>query len=518
MCIKINKSFFNFFLIILFVGITPVLADQQSVASHRIAVVKYMHETCTFCPGGETEIADWTKTRPFINGNALINSSAYIRGFAKMADRYGDMELIGIKSPHTVFGGSSRSWNSKESFEHFMGIILEDIEANMPIDAVYLALHGAMAVRDVPRPEAEIAKRVRQLVGDHVPIVATLDLHGNEDEEFLKWADGSFVTKRYPHYDSYLQGERAANYMRRMLKNDYSPTKSSLKIPILTASVLQWTGQYPAMNIMERARRWESRVPDAYVSVFFGFPWADTPDGGMLVQVMTNDDQQVADSIAQDMYDYIWSLRVDFAKGEFPMPREAVAKANKAVQSNNSPVVLGDYSDRPGDATWILDEIKSQNASNVLYAALSAAPTLERLQSIGAKSGDTFDEYVGGYMGEQAGKPVRIQGTLRYVGRLLNYDYVAVVDFGNQNTLVLVPTYTQIINTSRLRNTAFNVDDYDIIVLKSRVHFRGGFDETGYAKEIIIVDAPGNWFGTTRLEGLEFEFLPIQKMYPFGLK
>ena len=32
------------------------------------------------------------------------------------------------------------------------------------------------------------------------------------------------------------------------------------------------------MDIMERARRWENRTKDAFVSVFFGYPWSDVPD------------------------------------------------------------------------------------------------------------------------------------------------------------------------------------------------------------------------------------------------
>ena len=75
----------------------------------------------------------------------------------------------------------------------------------MPVDGVYQALHGAAAVRNVPRPEAEIARRFREVVGPDVPIVGTFDLHANEDT-FLDYADGSFVTKRYPHYDTTIQG------------------------------------------------------------------------------------------------------------------------------------------------------------------------------------------------------------------------------------------------------------------------------------------------------------------------
>ena len=78
---------------------------------------------------------------------------------------YGDMELVGLSSPMGVFGGSSRSWNTEETFNHFLDLMLQDLEAALPVDGVYLALHGAMAVRNVPRPEAEIARRFREVVG-----------------------------------------------------------------------------------------------------------------------------------------------------------------------------------------------------------------------------------------------------------------------------------------------------------------------------------------------------------------
>jgi microcystin degradation protein MlrC len=67
-----------------------------------------------------------------------------------------------------------------------------------------------------------------------------------------------------------------------------------------------------------------------------------------------------------------------------------------------------------------------------------------------------------------------------------------------------------------LRFGPINPDDFDIFVVKSRVHFRRGFDETGYAKTIQVVDAPGNWFGTIRLDALDYETGPIDQLYPFN--
>lgn len=484
---------------------------QSTSENYKIAVIKYQHETCSFCPGGDTEIADWT----IIEAEDVLRSGSYIRGFVHTAEMFDEMNLVGIKSPGNVFGGSSRSWNTKDSFDHFMQIIIADLKAQMPVQGVYLALHGAMAVRDVPRPEAEIARRIREVVGDDIPIVGSFDLHGNEDGEFLEWADGAFVTKRYPHYDAFIQGGRSATFLYRSITGDYKSTTASRKPPVITATVLQWTGESPSMKIMERARRWEARQKDTYVSVFYGFPWSDVPDVGATVHVITNNDQQLADSIADDMAEYIWRVREDFANGKFPMPKVAVERTIEAIQAGQTPVVLGDYSDRPGDATWILKQLIEQKVDNVLYACLTDIHALEKLKETDAKAGDDFDMEVGGYTGEQAGKPIRIKGKITYFGSFGSYENIAVVDFGNNNTLIITPAYSQITSPERLRFGPINPDNYQVFVVKSRVHFRRGFDETGYAKTILVVDAPGPWFGTTRLDALDYIYAPIDKLYPF---
>lgn len=510
-------------LLSLLAALLPCSLDAQSAQGaagidrpFRVAVIRFHHETCTFCPGGDTEIADWTRFRGPLQGDDLLRKGSYIRGFVAQSRDYGDIELIGITSPDDVFGGSSRSWNSREAYEHFMALILDDLRRQLPLDGVYLALHGAMAVREVPRPEADIARRVREVVGEEVPIVGTFDLHGNEDAQFLRWADGAFVTKRYPHYDAHLQGERAARYLRRVMRGDYQPTTATRKPPIITATVLQWTGQTPAMDIMERARRWEAREEEAFVSVFFGFPWSDVPDVGTAVHVMTNDDQELADEIAQDMADYMWRIRERFAQGDHPLPEQAVQRARQAIAQGLTPVVLADYSDRPGDATWILGQLLEQGVEGIMYATLRDERALDALAAAEAEPGDPFDMEVGGFTGQQAGPPVRLQGTVRYFGPGMGYERVAAIDFGQRNLLIITPAYEQVTTLGAIEIPTVDPEEYDVYVLKSRVHFRRGFDETGYAPTILVVDAPGPWFGTTRLDALDYRHAPIDRLYPFG--
>ena len=482
----------------------------------RVAVAQFGHETCTFCPGGDTEVDRWTRLRPPLKGDEVLEASDYIRGFVARAREYRTVELVGLESPAGVYGGSSASWNTRAAFDHFMDLILADLRRSMPVDGVYLALHGAMAVREIPRPEAEIARRVREVVGPDVPIVGTFDLHGNEDEEFLRWADMAFVTKRYPHYDAYVQGERAARMLVNTIRGEFVPTTATRSPGIITGTVLQWTGQSPSMDIMERARRWESREDDAYVSVFYGFPWSDVPDVGATVMVMTNDDQALADRIADDMADFMWRVREEFAAGSYPKPNEAVRQVSRAVTTGRTPVVVGDYSDRSGDATHILRVLVQRNVGRVLYATLRDERAIESLTQSGAAVGDAFSMDVGGFAGPASGTPVRINGTLVYFGEWNAHDRVAVVEHGDGSMLIITPALVQVTDPGALEFGPVDPAGFDVFVVKSRVHFRRGFDETGYAETIIVADAPAPYVGTIALDALDYEFAPIDKLYPFG--
>src|SRR5262249_56852725 len=89
-------------------------------------------------------------------------------------------------------------------------------------------------------------------------------------------------------------GQRAARMPTRASRGDYTPVSATVKVPILTATVLQWTGASPWMDLVQRALAWEAREPDLYMNVFFGFPFADVPDVGMTVQAMTNGKPELA--------------------------------------------------------------------------------------------------------------------------------------------------------------------------------------------------------------------------------
>src|ERR1700761_159397 len=327
-------------------------------ASIRIAVLHFSHETVTFLRN-DTTLDDFIYPGSPAKGEALLkfDPKNYIGGFVKMAREFDGVELIGIESPLWPKTGIGSGWVTQEAYETLVGRMIAELKATGPFDGVYLCVHGAMGVRGVARPEAELARRGREVVGPKAFIAATFDLHGNEDEEFLKYADMAFTVKYFPHYDGYLQGERAARTLVRAIRGDYKPAHVTTKVPIISPTVLQWTGASPWLDLVQRALIWEATEPDVYVNVFFGFPFADVPDVGMTIQVLSNGNPELAARVGRDMAETAWRQREALLHStRVHLIAEGVALARQAVKEGHTPVVLADHSDRSGAATYVLRE------------------------------------------------------------------------------------------------------------------------------------------------------------------
>lgn len=483
----------------------------------RIAVLYFVHETVTFLRN-DTTLDDFVYDGSPAKGEALLahEPKSYMGGFVKVAREFDGVELVGIESPLFPKTGTGSGWITREAYETFVGRMIDEVAATGPYDGVYLSLHGAMGVRGVPRPEADMARRVRAVVGSKAYIVGTFDPHGNEDEEFLRHADMAFAVKYFPHYDSHLQGERAARMLVRAIRGDYKPATVTQRVPIISPTVLQWTGASPWMDLVQRALTWEAREPDVYVNFFFGFPFADVPDVGMTFQVMTNGDPGLARRVADDMAAAAWRQRKALiGSTKVHTIPEGVTLAKQAMARDATPVVLADHSDRSGSATWILKEVVEQDLSDVLIATIADAAAIDALEAKGVKAGDPFDMAVGGLVDESAGAPVRIQGTVLNAVEGRGQLWV-VVEFGRGNVLVLSRYLVQVMEPGSLSALGLDVSAFKAFAIKSRVHFRRGFDDSGFAKTILLVEPVEPFLGTVRLEGLPYQNVDLKKFYPYG--
>jgi microcystin degradation protein MlrC len=482
----------------------------------RIAVLHFAHETVTFL-ANDTTLDDFLYPGSPAKGEALLSwsPSSYMGGFVKVAREYG-AELVGIESPLWPKTHTGSGWITEQAFEFFAGKMIAELGAAGPFDGVYLSLHGAMGVRGVLRPEVELARRVRQTVGPDVFIAATFDPHGNQGKEFLEHADMAFTAKYYPHYDCYLQGERAARTLVRAIRGDYKPAHAAIKVPIISPSVLQWTGASPWMDLVQRALIWEARESDAYVNFFFGFAFADSPDLGMTFQALTNGKPDLAQKICEDMAQTAWRQREALLTStKVNAIAEGVGLAKRAVETGKAPVVLADHSDRTGSATWLLKEIIARDLSNAVIATIADRTIGDRIKARGLAAGDACELEIGGAVDQSAGDPVRISGTLLIAVEGYGQHWAAI-RFGRNNVLVVSTYLVEITNPHSLRELGLDVGTFQIFALKSRVHFRRGFDDSGFAKTILLVEPEEPFLGTTQLRGLAYRNVELTKFYPYG--
>ncbi len=488
----------------------------------RIGIAGFSDETCTFCKEPTTVERFEQGT---VRGHAILERSRgipnYINGFMRVLEAEG-AEMVPTVAANKGPGGFS-SWLTTECFDKYSYEIADALKAAGRLDGVLLALHGAMAVTGVPRPEAELVRRVRKAVGD-IPIMVTLDLHANEDQELADAADAVFILKTYPHVDSQETGEIAARCMVETVRGNIKPAMACRRPGIISASIYQASAYHPMKDIYDRCREWEKRPGVYCVSVAPGYAYADVVDAGMSVFVVTNNDRALAEEIAQDVSDFAWSLRESFAE-PLPGAEEATRMAMQLAAEGKGPVVIADGADRIGDSTHMLKELLKQGAKNWGIPGITdptAAAWLER----NAKVGDTVTVKIGGWYDENSGEPVEITGRVTFMGRpvykligpmgkgaTVRDAFIATIDLGDNRHVVVSQRMRGANDSAGFTAVGIDYTKLDIIVLKDRVHHRAYWDSV--AKVDIRTSVPGQ--GPADLRLLHYENIP-EDIYPVGKK
>lgn len=488
----------------------------------RIAIAEFSHETCTFCPDPTTiERLDPYALRGQAVAERLRGLPTYMNGFMQAIDEAGG-ELVPLLYV-SMAPGPYTSWLEPDCFEKYVGEIVADLQQAGEIDGVLLALHGAMAVEGILKPEAEIVRRVRQVVGD-TPIMVTLDLHANEDAEIIEAADAVFIIKTYPHVDTQETGYAAAQCLIDTINGQFTPCQAMAKPGVISASIYQATDYPPMRLLLDRCAEWEAKEKVRWVAVAPGFAYADVPDVGMSIIAVTDGDQVLADKIAEDISDLAWSLRAEFCQ-PLPNPQEAVAEAIELNSQGLRPVILADGADRTGDSTHVLQQLLAQKATNFAIPGI-ADPDVAKHLAATAQVGDTVTVRIGGWASEFSGDPVELTGQIEFMGRpqfalvgpmgkgrRVQDGLVVRLNLGNNNHVVISERMRGANDSAGLTSVGIDVDSLDIIALKDRVHHRAFWDSV--AKADIKVDAPG--IGAADLSTLHYDNIP-DDIYPIGRK
>ncbi len=486
----------------------------------KIAIAEFSHETCTFCPDRTTI----ESLEPYVTrGSSVITENKgipnYINGFINVLEA-NKAEIVPVISVGMA-PGPYTSWFTPECFEKYTSEICTSLEKSMPLDGVLLALHGAMAVEGIDKPEAEIAKRVRATVGE-IPIMVTLDLHANEDHELTDVTDGVFVIRTYPHIDSQETAEKAAACLVDTIKGKVKPTQALSKPNVVSASIFQASEYHPMKVLYDACRNFEKQEDVICVSVAPGFAYADVVDIGMSIIAVTNNNQDLAEKIVEEMKLLAWDLRYDLNQ-KLPKTKEGIAEVISLIEQGKGPITIADGADRTGDSTHVLKELLAQGAKNFALPGMSDPKAIYYLYE-NHQVGDNVKLKVGGWASEYSGNPVEVSGNIIFMGspeyrligpmgkgRKMKDSRIVTLDMGDNRFLVISERMRGANDSAAFTAAKIDYEKLDIIALKSRVHHRAYWDDI--ANIDFKIDAPG--IGAANLLSLEFDNVP-KEAFPIG--
>jgi microcystin degradation protein MlrC len=474
----------------------------------RIAVLGFSIECNRFAPiATEPDF----RTRTLIGGGALIAEArsaaprmlGELPGFLAAMDEAGPWEPV----PSLLAMAEPNGPVEQAFFDRLMHQWENDLAAAGPLDGVYLVLHGAGLATDDHDPEGTLLALVRRIVGPDVPVVATFDLHANVSDADVTLLNGFVGYRTNPHLDMRERGAEAAILLRRLLTG----TKTHLariRLPIVPPTVMQLTGKdaprRPYGELIDLGQQRMSRAPYAgrvlNVSVMGGFAFADTPFNGLTV-VVTATDQDAADSLAREIAQAGWARRDQF--------RPDLTSLDDAVQlakTTETPLIFADVADNPGgggrgNTMAILQAFHAAGVTNALVGVIHdpalAAEAHER--GLGAAFEARFNRDGGDPFSKPFSAPAIVAG-LRdqpitgrrgiYANNTLDIGKAAALRLDGITVIVLSHRY-QCADPMFFEVFDFDIAAARVVVVKSRGHFRGGFDEFFRHEQVIEVDAPG---------------------------
>ncbi|GGC91182.1 M81 family metallopeptidase [Chelatococcus reniformis] len=468
----------------------------------RIAVAGFLHETNTFAPSKATldDFVAGGGWPAMVKGRAVIDETRGINigmsGFVAAAEAAG-WDLLPI-----MWCAASPSAHVREdAYETVARTIVDGIAAAGPLEGVYLDLHGAMVAEHLDDGEGELIARVRRVVGPNVPIVVSLDLHGNVTRRMVDEADALVAYRTYPHIDMADTGRAAARHLARLLAGAGPFAKAFRQLPFLIPISWQCTDVEPCQSIYAAlAAREGEAVPT--LSFLPGFPAADFADCGATV-VAYGRSQADAEAAADAIAGLVAGHEADF-DGRVYGPDEGVRAAMAIAEGASRPVVIADTQDNPGaggdsDTTGMLRALVAAKATRAAIGVIVDPAAARAAQAAG--EGATVSLALGGKSGIPGDAP--FQGEF-VVEALSDGRFVAPGPYFGGGRLDLGPSAclriggvrvvvgsrkAQLADQAMYRFVGIEPTAQAILVNKSSVHFRADFEPI--AETILVCAAPG---------------------------
>lgn len=466
----------------------------------RIAIGQLWQESNTFNPLPTTR----TDFEQFgiLRGAELIEQMAdtnELGGFIQSLRHWPEQpEIVGlVRLPAWPSGAATFA-----TFTWIRDEMTDALRRVLAVDAVLLALHGALVAEQAPDVEGEVLKAFREILGPSVPLVATLDLHANITERMVRGADALVLYHTAPHIDVFETGQRGAAVLRRILVDGIRPVTAFQKIPLVVPPERANT-QDPASisyRLRERLQALEREPGILSAGLATVQPWLDIPEMGSSVVVVSAGDSENARRVCEDLAAELWQQRREY----LPELVSVADGVRVAHEESEGLVVLSDSADATtsgttGDSTIVLQELLKYDWPRPALVTLVDPDAVQLARQHGV--GTEMTTELGGKRNSRTSQPLRVTARVQHLfeARFLLSGHLArnlPIDMGL--SVVLRSGQVHIIVTSRsgphfapqLFQTA-GLDPFasNVLVAKSPCGFRAAY--APHARKILVVRTPG---------------------------
>jgi microcystin degradation protein MlrC len=466
----------------------------------KILLAECMQEISSFNPV-LSEYGNFTVRR----GQQLLaqrGQNSALAGAVSTFTARGDVSLAPAYGARAGSAGLLSQTGWARLADEILGAIAESARG---IDGVYFSMHGAMGADGELDPEGYLLEQTRRIVGDRVPIVLSLDLHGVLTERMLRHIDGLTLYHTYPHVDFADTGARAATLLMTIVDRRLNPVIGRVVMPTLVRGdeLITKSGCYG--DIVREAQLLEREGRALAAGVMIGNPFTDVPELCSQVVIVAESDEELVRARAVRLSEAFWANRARMQGKLIPLDR-AIAEARHMV----GPVIFTDAADAPssgasGDSNAILAALLEARYDRRVLLPIMDPPAVAA--AIRAGIGATVSVPLGGALDTRF-TPVEITGIVDTLsrGRAVHETSGGEIDAGP--TAVLVSgSYTIVVLTKPAglfdRAVFFshgrNPRDYDLIVVKSPHCEYHMFDE--WAEKDFNIDAPGSTSANLRSLG-----------------
>lgn len=398
----------------------------------RVGIIAIQHESNTFV-SQETTLNDFRRDALLV-GSEMTD---YCKGTQhETGGFYGQLQsehiefvplLLALATP----GGPLTA----ETASHLIELAVGQLHRAGNLDGLLVAPHGAAVAENILDFDGHWLHRIRNEVGNEMPIVGTLDPHANVSQQMVEATTALVAYRTNPHVDQHRTGRNAAVLLARTLRSEVNPTQSFAQPPMAISIDRQETAAEPCRDLYQRADDMLLEAGVLSTSIALGFPYADVAEMGTSFIVVTDNDRQQAGAAASTLAEHGWARRQAFSCG---LPN--IEAAIQEVLLKQDRVCLLDVGDNvgggaAGDGTSLLRELceKKFTSSLVCIWDPKAASTARTL-GVGKQA----ELSIGGIEATEQGPPLSATVSVQWLGDGRFTETAAV--HGGRNAYDMGPT------------------------------------------------------------------------------